>query len=200
MPRLAISLFGPFHVTLDGIPVTEFKTNEVQALLAYLAVEADRAHDREELAGLLWPDQPEEAARVNLRASLHRLRQAIHAADESSFLILTREAVQFNVESDHALDVRTFLALLQMCDGHPHDRVETCPLCHERLKQAVALYRGDFLTDLSLSDSVAFEEWVAVKREMLRRKALDALAGLAAFHEWRGEYESAQAANRPVLV
>jgi hypothetical protein len=46
MPRLAISLFGPFHVTLDGTPVTEFKTNKVQALLAYLAVEADRAHQR----------------------------------------------------------------------------------------------------------------------------------------------------------
>jgi hypothetical protein len=40
MPRLAISLFGPFQVTLDGIPVTEFKTNKVQVLLAHLAVEA----------------------------------------------------------------------------------------------------------------------------------------------------------------
>jgi len=192
MPRLAISLFGPFHVTLDGTPVTEFKTNKVQALLAYLAVEADRAHERESLAGLLWPEQPEEAARVNLRASLHRLRQAIHAADESSCLLLTREAVQFNLECDHALDVRTFLALLQACDGHQHDHIETCPLCHARLKQAAALYRGDFLADLTLSDSVAFDEWVVVKREMLRRKALDALTDLAAFHEWRGEYASAQ--------
>ena len=75
MPRLAISLFGPFQVTLDGTPVTKFKTNKVQALLAYLAVEADRSHGREKLASLLWPDQPEEAVRVNLRASLHLLRQ-----------------------------------------------------------------------------------------------------------------------------
>lgn len=192
MPRLAISLFAPFHVTLDGTPVTEFKTNKVQALLAYLAVEADCAHDREKLAGLLWPDQPEKAARINLRTSLHRLRQAIHAADESPFLLLTREAVQFNLDSDHTLDVRTFLALHQACAEHRHADIETCPLCHARLEQAAELYRGDFLTDLSLSDSVAFEEWVVVKREMLRRKALDALAGLAAFHEWRGEYESAQ--------
>ena len=145
MPKLAISLFGPFHVTLDGTPVTEFKTNKVQALLAYLAVEADRAHDREKLAGLLWPDQPEEAARINLRTSLHRLRQAIHATDESPFLLLAREAVQFNLESDHALDVRTFLALLQGCAGHHHADIETCSLCHARLKQATALYRGDFL-------------------------------------------------------
>jgi len=46
MPRLAVSLFGPFHVTLDGAPVTEFKTNKGQALLAYLAVEANRARVR----------------------------------------------------------------------------------------------------------------------------------------------------------
>jgi len=192
MPRLAISLFGPFRVMLDGAPVTEFKTNKVQALLAYLAVEADRAHDRQKLAGLLWPDQPEQAARINLRTSLHRLRQAIHAADESPFLLLTREAVQFDLASDHTLDVRTFLALLQMCAGHHHADIETCPLCHVRLKRAAALYQGDFMAGLTLSDSVVFDEWVAVKREMLRRKVLDALTCLAAFHERRGEYESAQ--------
>ncbi len=37
MPRLAISLFGLFHVMLDGTPVTEFKTNKVLALLQVCA-------------------------------------------------------------------------------------------------------------------------------------------------------------------
>jgi hypothetical protein len=32
-----------------------FKSNKVRALLAYLAVEMDRPHRREVLAGLLWP-------------------------------------------------------------------------------------------------------------------------------------------------
>jgi DNA-binding SARP family transcriptional activator len=37
---------GPFHVTLDGKPVAGFESNKVRALLAYLAVEADRPHSR----------------------------------------------------------------------------------------------------------------------------------------------------------
>ena len=67
MPRLVLSLLGPFQVTLDGQPVTDFKSDKVRALLAYLAVEADRPHRREVLAGLLWPEMPDRQARSNLR-------------------------------------------------------------------------------------------------------------------------------------
>lgn len=40
MARLALSFLGPFEATLDEVPVTEFDSNKVRALLAYLAVEA----------------------------------------------------------------------------------------------------------------------------------------------------------------
>ena len=53
MSRLDIMLLGPFQATLDGKPLTGFHSNKVRALLAYLAVEADRPHHREVLAGLL---------------------------------------------------------------------------------------------------------------------------------------------------
>ena len=61
MPRLAISLFGLFHVTLDGTPVTEFKTNKGQSPVAYLAVEADRTHEC-----ALSPRTSEGSAATNL--------------------------------------------------------------------------------------------------------------------------------------
>jgi DNA-binding SARP family transcriptional activator len=63
MSRLAISLFGPFEVTLDGNPVTRFGADTARALLAYLALHANAPCRRETLAGLLWPDQPEAEAR-----------------------------------------------------------------------------------------------------------------------------------------
>ena len=59
------------------------------------------------------------------------------------------------------------------------------------MEQAVALYRGDFLAQFSLSDSAAFEEWALLQRERLHQLALDALARLAAYHERRGAYEQA---------
>ena len=58
MPRLILSLLGTFQVTLDGQQVTGFKSDKVRALLAYLAVETDRPHRREVLAGLLNSSRP----------------------------------------------------------------------------------------------------------------------------------------------
>jgi DNA-binding SARP family transcriptional activator len=57
--------------------VTSFKSNKVRALLAYLAVEVDRPHRREVLAGLLWLKWPDQDALSNLRYALSDLRQAI---------------------------------------------------------------------------------------------------------------------------
>ena len=50
------------EATLDGEPIAGFHSNKVRALLAYLAVEANRPHRREVLVGLLGPDYPERLA------------------------------------------------------------------------------------------------------------------------------------------
>ncbi len=49
MPRLSLSLLGSFQATLDGRPITGFESDRVRGLLAYLAVEADRPHRRDDL-------------------------------------------------------------------------------------------------------------------------------------------------------
>ncbi len=113
MARLSLSLLGPLQVTLDRQPVTHFVYDKARALLVYLAVEAGQPHSREVLAGLLWPDLPEAAARTNLRQVLTTLRHAIadHAA-QPPFLLITRETIQLNPAGDYALDVTAFTTLL----------------------------------------------------------------------------------------
>ncbi len=59
MALLKICLLGSFQAWLGGNPVTSFESNKVRALLAYLAVEKDRPHSRDTIAGLLWPDYPQ---------------------------------------------------------------------------------------------------------------------------------------------
>jgi len=200
MPRLSLSLLGPFQATLDGEPVTTFESDKVRALLAYLAVEADRPHRREKLAGLLWPERPERNARQNLSQALFNLRRAIGDRDaEPSFLLVTHQAIQFNRASDHWLDVTAFEALLAACEAHPHRRLEACGSCADRLQRAAALYRGAFLEGFSLGDSPAFEEWALLEGERFHRLALEVLRDLARCHERRGEYEPAiQYARRGV--
>src|SRR5262245_1399776 len=136
MTSLSIALLGPPQISLDGQPVTAFKTQKVQALLAFLVVEAAHPHRRDELTGLLWPELAEEAARDNLRVSLYRLRQALD--DQAhSFLDIRRDSVQFNTGSDHWLDVAVFRALLAECRAHNHAQEDTCEECGARLAQAM---------------------------------------------------------------
>ena len=188
MTQLSLSFLGPFTVQLGNKPVAQFQSDKVRALLAYLAVEAGKPHRRSGLAGLLWPDYPERAARDSLRNSLANLRQVIqdHKA-EPPYLIIDRETVQFNLSSDHWLDVREFEALsvpgkqLALTD-FPQSQITN-------LKSAVSLYRGSFLQGFSLKDSPAFEEWSLLVREDLHRKVVSAIMRLVQASELRQEFD-----------
>lgn len=177
MAHLSLSILGPFHVELDGRLATGFESNKVRALLAYLAVEADRPHSRQALAGLLWPDYPDRSALNNLRSALANLRQAIgDRGAQPPFLIINRDTIQFNATSDYWLD----LASLQNLPG----------LAIEQLEQTVADYRGSFMEGFSLADSPPFEEWLLYKREQTNRQVLGALQRLAAHYEGLADYGS----------
>jgi len=106
---LSISLLGPPQIRLERELISDLRSDKALALLAYLAVESDRAHRREKLAGMLWPDYTEASARGNLRRALADLRRAIgdHQATPP-YLDTTRQSIQFNTASDYWLDVDAF--------------------------------------------------------------------------------------------
>ncbi|MBN1975799.1 MAG: PD40 domain-containing protein [Anaerolineae bacterium] len=181
MVRLSLSLLGPFQAALDGEPIVAFESNKVRALLAYLAVEADRPHSREKLAGLLWPERSDQDASANLRYALSNLRAAIeNRAASPPFLLVSRQTIQFDPAGDAWVDATAFGELL----------ASPAPSLSD-LEQAVNLYGGEFLEGFFVGDSVAFEEWALLKREQLDRQMRSALHHLAAMHEQRGEYERA---------
>lgn len=186
MARLSLALWGPFQAMLDGEPATGFESNKVRALLAFLAVEDDRPHPRETLAGLLWPDYPDRSALANLRSALANLRQAIgDRRAQPPFLLITRDTIQFNTASDYVLDVACFRSWPD--------------LSIDQLEQALAACRGSFLQGFSLGDSPLFEEWTLIKREQINRQMLEGLQRLAAHYEACGQYERAIAYARRQL-
>ena len=192
MPSLSLSLLGSFQAVLDGHPVAGIESNKVRALLAYLAVEADCPHSRDELIGLLWPDQPDATARANLRQALANLRHAIgDRTSTTPFILATFDSVQFQRSSNSSIDVVTFTGLITACQTHAHRRLETCRSCAQRLQQAAELYRGDFLAQFVQSGSEAFEEWALIQRERLHREVLDALYALAEHYDRRSDYAQA---------
>ena len=185
---LQLSFLGAFKVTLQDHPPLQFQTNKVRALLAYLALEANQAHERATLVGLLWPEMPEDKALNNLSKALGLLRQALHEHDQAMpYFLSGRRTVRFNLDRDFWLDVAEF----QQC-ANPHAGVA-------QLERAATLYRGEFLSGFSLPNAPAFEEWLLLWRERLHQQALAALERLAAHYLAAGNYEQAQQCARRQL-
>jgi len=181
--RLAILSLGALHITLDDAPLTGFDSDKARGLLVYLAMESDREHPRESLAGLLWPEYPEHHARHTLSQALYNVRQVIGDRDknhEPPFLRVTSQTLKFNPTSHHWLDVARFVAPLP---------VSTSALSN--LQASAALYRGHFLEGFSLGDSPAFEEWVLMQRERLQRVALEIFSQLTAGYAQQRQYDRA---------
>lgn len=191
LPVLDIACLGQFQVTINGLPA-RFATDHGRALLSYLAIEADRPHTRMYLAYMLWPDQPEAQVLNNLRQTLTRLRQTLgKASGNVAALSITTRTLQLN---SHAvtLDVQQFRQLLAECKAHPHTSIEQCSDCAQRLEEAVALYKGEFLQGMSLRHSQPFTEWASYVREELHQQMIFALQVLAQYHERRGLYAEAR--------
>jgi len=177
MGHLSLNFFGSFQTTLDGKPLTAFRSAKVQGLLVYLAITNQQIHSREALATLFWPEELDSVAKKNLRQSLYQLRQVlIETVDqEGSHLLVTRSTVQFNPSSDYSLDVADFFNYLEK----------------DQPEQAIALYQGELLVGFTC-DSLPFEEWLRAEQERLHRLALDALFELTARSLASADYAGAQ--------
>src|SRR4030043_1266430 len=116
MTHLSIEVLGSLQVSIDDLPITTLESAKVRALLAYLTVESDRPHRRKSLVGLLWPDYPEDAARHNLRQALFNLRSILGDGNATPpYLIVSRDAIQFNRESNYSLDLTQFNQYFLTC-------------------------------------------------------------------------------------
>ena len=193
MAHLSLGVLGPLQVLIDDTPIATFESDKVRALLVYLAVEANRPHRRESLVGLLWPECPEEVARHNLRQAVFSLRQVIgDSAASPPYLLISREAIQFNRASDSSLDLAQFNTILQACKQDRSRGSEDPAIRAARLEELVTLYRGEFLHGFFLEDSAEFEQWALVQRESLHQQALDALSTLADYYEQHGDLPAAR--------
>lgn len=180
MAHLDLALFGPFQLALDHQVIERFESNKVRALLAFLAVEHHRPHPREALAEMLWPGHAIEAARGNFRRVLANLRAVLN--DQTSrppFLIIAREALQFNLAANVTIDVVRFRALAQTPESQPGWAAD--------LEQALAFYRGPFLEGFHADDCQEFEQWITTVRSELEQLAAHALYRLAHHDHVQGD-------------
>jgi DNA-binding SARP family transcriptional activator len=195
--QLSLTLLGAFQVTHNQGALTGFNSDKTRALLAYLAVEAEQPHRREQLIGLFWPEFNEERARANLSQALHVLRKLFDGATGAHPLLLAdAKQLRLNPAADLWIDVHEFTRLMMGCSDHRPQRQRHCPHCRNGAQEAMLLYKGELLTGFSLPDCPEFEQWLLVKRTELHRLAVMALAWLAEGAETQGEWSEALAYAR----
>ncbi len=179
---LCIHTFGGLALEHNGRPITGFHSRKVEALLVYLAC-TGRPHPREVLAELLWPERSQVQSQANLRTGLSNLRQVL-----PSYVHTTRHTIALLGESSVWLDVAEFERLIALA-GISERRETILPDDKARtLANALDLYHGDFLHGFYVPDSRAFEDWVELERERLRRTVIEALHHLVLFDLEHGVY------------
>jgi predicted ATPase/DNA-binding SARP family transcriptional activator len=183
--QLELTLFGSPEIRLHGRPVSGFRSSKVQALLFYLAV-TGRPHTRSALATLLWGDQAEEGARINLRTSLSNLHDLVGDA-----LVIDRQRIAFNRAYPYSLDSEKLSAALAQ---------PPTPATLPRLQAALALYRGDFLEGFYVRDAPDFEQWQLMERAAYRQAAIHGLLTLAQTLEQQGDLPAAMIHTRRLLA
>lgn len=147
---------------------------KAKALVAYVALAPPNA-TRSRLAGLLWSDLPEEAARANLRLLLTQLRKALPgrvAAD--------RHAVALN--GDVWIDA------------------EELEHAHADPAAVLELYRGEFLEGVELPGAPLIDEWITDRRYRYRAMAVGALDSVVGTALASGDTDTAMAAARGILA
>ena len=190
---LGITLFGSLQIAFDNKPISGIASDKVRGLLVLLAVEADRPHRRDSLAEMFWPNRQNGVARNNLKQAIANLRKVLGDRETTSpYLLISRDEIQFNLESSQRIDVNEFSELLDACANHSHQEGGGCEDCDELLKQASELYQGEFLAEFSLPDSQAFEEWALINRELFQQRAARAFRELISLFEEQNELKEAR--------
>lgn len=143
-------------------------------LLAYLALEP-RAHTRESLADLLWPELNEHDAKANLRRALFNLQQALVLAKlEKTLVYADRGIVRLDKER-FWVDVDEF---------ESWEKID----CVKLTEQQLELYRGPLLDGIFAAGE-RLANWLQLRRELCERKNISLLEHAVVLHANAGEFD-----------
>jgi DNA-binding SARP family transcriptional activator len=188
--RWRIELLGGLTAGRDGRIVSRFRTHQAGALLAHLAYYSHRAHPRDALVELLWPECDPDIGRHRLRNALTSLRHPLEPPGVSAgtVILADRTTVQFNPTSV-TTDVAEFETALRAADRTGSGAEQA-----QRLEEAVELYSGELLPGY-------FEPWILPERERLAEAFFQALRQLIVRREQAGDLPTAlQLARRAVAA
>src|SRR5579871_1032067 len=179
-----IELFGGVTACHGERRVTRFPTQRARALLAYLATHPDRAHPREFLAEMLWPEGDPDAIRLRLNQTVAEIRRALTPADQ----LLLSDRFTLQLHPAVSCDVADFRAALEraQCAADPERRARA-------LRGAADTAQREFLPG-------CYDDWALEARQELADAWRTVLLQLSAMAMQRGDWPAAVADARRAAV
>ncbi|GAA1716562.1 transcriptional regulator AfsR [Kribbella yunnanensis] len=162
-----IRVLGPVEVTVGG-RAASLGGQRAHQVLAALLMEAGRAVSAEELIDAVWDDNPPASARTQLSIQVSTLRRAFaEAGCERELIETTRHGYRLNDQ-----EVRIDLAEAERLHAEAQAASDLEDAA-DRLRTALALWRGTALNDLSTRALIAGAQRVADLRLTIAEQLYD---------------------------
>ncbi len=168
MSALKIALLGPPEVDHRDHWLT-LPDRKALALLAYLATEGG-VHERQKLTRLLWPESDMAHGRTVLRITLLHLRHILEeeaSLECEAHLLITHDTIGLDLSSGIDLDLHALenaWKLVRVLPGPEAVEGEVRHALITQLYRAATLYRGSFLQDFTLRNTLDFDNWVGMQQ------------------------------------
>jgi DNA-binding SARP family transcriptional activator len=189
---LAVRLLGVFELTIDGRRVADWRGQRTQSLMQFLAAHRHRNVPRDELIAAVWPDTDEDGGRHRLHQAVYELRRTLHAIDSGrSPVVCSGGGYQLDDQVTVWVDAEEFDDL-----GSAASRCFAARRTGEAIElgqQALRLYRGDFLCQVTSAD------WPTVERNRLRARFVQLSIHVGELLAERADHAGALAVIDPVL-
>jgi LuxR family maltose regulon positive regulatory protein len=155
-------------------------TVKTKSLFAFLIAHHETPVHREFLIEQLWPDVPKNRASINFRTTATRMRQSLLRAlsgsiSQNEIFICRRMKYQLLPQFELRLDTEEFILLLKEAE-----RIESEAEKARIIKQALSLYKEDYLSDI-------YDSWTDAVRRLLYERRLSALHWLAQYTARQGD-------------
>src|SRR6266571_1068609 len=195
MSILKIALLGPPEVDHRDHRLT-FPDRKVLSLLAYLATEGG-VQERQKLTRLLWPESDMAHGRTALRIALLHLRRILEedaSPEREAHLLITHDTIGLDLASGIDLDLHALEAawkLMRVLPAPEALQEEVRRPLMARLQSAAVLYRGGFLQDFTLRNTLDFDNWVGMQQGYWYQRIEQVFDWLSQLQSAEGEIEQA---------
>lgn len=190
---LVARLFGPFEVSLAGVPVRSWRSQKAASLLKYILLHDNCPARCETLMNVFWPSSSPKAARNNLNVVIYQLRSTLKTSDPTrTHIVHIDSAYQLDPELTWSSDVHEFSEAMRL--GRHAADIGDVEAALASYQHAHKLYRGVLLEGDSSGD------WYVDAQHRLQQKhceLLDSLGNLLLAH---GDPPEAAAVGEELLV